>query len=100
MKRFIAIGIALNLFSCVSGPRPIQDLAIARAAIEAARLVEAPRHSPSHLKLAEDFYLQGQKHMEARDYSRARRAFAESRKSAERAENTARVQRQKLGEDF
>ncbi|MBS1971380.1 MAG: DUF4398 domain-containing protein [Bdellovibrionales bacterium] len=86
------------LVSCQTVPQPIEEYTLARAAIEAARAVQAPRHSPGYWHQADEAYRQGRLYYKDRDYAQARDAFIKARIAAERAENSARLIRQKTGD--
>jgi hypothetical protein len=84
--------------SCQSVPQPVEEYTLARAAIEAARAVQAPRHSPGYWHQADEAYRQGRLLYKDRDYTKAREAFIKARIAAEKAENSARLIRQKTGD--
>lgn len=86
------------LLSCQSVPKPTEEYSLARAAIEAARAVQAPRHSPGYWHQADEAYRQGRLSYKDRDYLKAREFFIRARMAAEKAENSARVIRQKTGD--
>lgn len=89
---------ALALSGCVTAPAPIEDYALARAALEAAKAVESARHAPGYWSQAEEAYRQAKILFDDRDYEEARLQFVRARISAEKAENSARWIRQKNGE--
>ncbi|MEK6774944.1 MAG: DUF4398 domain-containing protein [Bdellovibrionota bacterium] len=84
--------------SCQSVPMPLDDYALARSALDAARNVQAPRHSPGHWHQAENAYRKGQIYYRDQDWEKAKENFLKARLSAEKAENAARLIRQKTGE--
>lgn len=88
----------LQLAGCVTTPPPIEDYTLARAALEAARAVEAARFSAGNLQQAEELYRKGQILYEEREYVAAREQFLKARLAAEKAENSTRLLRQKTGE--
>lgn len=90
--------ISTVLSSCVTVPPPVDDYALARAAMEAAQSVQAPRHSPGYWHQADDAYRRGQLYYRDQNWSRAKTEFIKARIAAEKAENSARVIRQKTGE--
>jgi len=94
----VLLVLLMFLVSCQTVPMPIEDYAIARAALEAARSVQAPRHSPGHWHQAENAYRQGQIFYREQDWEQAKESFLKARISAEKAENSARLIRQKTGE--
>lgn len=87
-----------GLVSCQTVAVPIEDYSLARAALEAARAVQAARHSPGYWHQAEDAYRKGRIYFEDRDYSKAKEQFIRARQSAERAENSSRLIRQRTGD--
>lgn len=89
---------SLALIGCQSMPPPIEEYAIARAAIDAAKSVQAPRHSPGFWHQAEEAYRKGRLLYAERDWSGAKSEFLKSRVAAEKAENSARLIRQKSGD--
>lgn len=84
--------------SCQSVPLPLEEYSLARAAIESARAVQAPRHSPGYWHQADEAYRQGRLSYKDRDYLKARKSFIRARIAAEKAENSARLIRQKTGD--
>lgn len=86
------------ILGCQTVPAPIEDYSLARAAIDAARSVQAPRHSPGYWHQAESAYRKGRLYYEDRDYAKAKEQFIKARISAERAENSARLIRQRTGD--
>lgn len=100
MRGFVVLAatILTLLASCQTVPQPIEEYTLARAAIEAARAVQAPRHSPGYWHQADEAYRQGRLFYKDRDFARARAEFVKARIAAERAENSARLIRQKTGD--
>lgn len=66
--------------------------------MDAARAVESARYSPGHWHQAEEAYRRAQVFVKERDFEKARVEFVKARTSAEKAENSARVIRQRNGE--
>lgn len=99
VKTFVILLLwVTQLIGCVTAPAPIEDYTIARAAIEAAKAVEASRYSPGYWHQAEESYRRAQALMEEREYEDAKEEFTKARLAAEKAENSARLIRQKNGE--
>ncbi len=99
MQRFlIGIFIFLSLLGCQTVPAPLEDYSLARAALEAARVVQAARHSPGYWHQAEESYRKGRIYFDDRDYQKAKEQFVKARIAAERSENSARLIRQKTGD--
>ena len=86
------------IVGCQSVPAPIEEYALARAAIDAARSVQAAHHSSGYWHQAEEAYRKGRLFYEDRDYGKAKEQFVRARIAAERAENSARLIRQKTGD--
>lgn len=97
-RLFIGILFFTVIVSCQTVPAPIEDYSLARAALDAARSVQAARHSPGYWHQAEQAYRKGRIYFEDRDYSKAKEQFIRARMSAEKAENSARLIRQKTGD--
>lgn len=97
-RLFIGILFFTVIVSCQTVPAPIEDYSLARAALDAARSVQAARHSPGYWHQAEEAYRKGRIYFEDRDYSKAKDQFVRARISAEKAENSARLIRQKTGD--
>lgn len=66
--------------------------------MDAARAVQAARHSPGYWHQAEEAYRKGRIYFEDRDFAKAKIQFNRARVAAERAENSARLIRQRTGE--
>ena len=94
----LAITLVMLFLGCQTLPQPVEEYSLARAAIDAARAVQAPRHSPGYWHQADEAYRQGRLLYKDRDFNRAREAFIKARIAAERAENSARLIRQKTGD--
>jgi hypothetical protein len=94
----VAITLVMLSLSCQSTPQPVEEYTLARAAMDAARAVQAPRHSPGYWHQADEAYRQGRLFFKDRDFSKAREAFLRAKLAAEKAENSARLIRQKTGD--
>jgi hypothetical protein len=90
--------LLLFVAGCQTLPAPIDDYALARAAMDAARSVQGARHSPGYWHQAEEAYRRARILYKDREYSEAKEEFIKSRVAAERAENSARLIRQKSGD--
>ena len=96
---FLLAGFLLShLAGCVTAPPPMEDYVLAEAAINAAKKVEASRHSAGYFRKAELAYKKAQQLLEEREYQAAQDEFRKAREAAERAENSARLIRFKNGE--
>lgn len=100
MRGFVVLAVTMLAFlaSCQTVPQPLEEYTLARAAIDAARAVQAPRHSPGYWHQADEAYRQGRLYYKDRDFQQAREAFIKARIAAEKAENSARLIRQKTGD--
>ncbi len=83
---------------CQTGPMPLDEYSFARAAIEAARDVQAPRHSPGFWHQAEEAYRKARLLYKDKRWDEARTEFIKARVAAEKAENAARLVRQRTGD--
>lgn len=99
LSRLILAGIALTAaLSCQSVPQPLEEYTLARAAIDAAKSVQAARHSPGYWHQAEEAYRRGRTFYADHEWKEARDEFVRARIAAEKAENSARLIRQKTGD--
>ncbi len=98
MRALFVILLFLSLVRCQTIPPPLDEYSIARAAMDAARAVQAARHSPGYWHQAEEAYLKARVLYRDRDYEAAREEFIRTRVAAEKAENSARLIRQKSGD--
>ncbi len=97
-KCFTCLALTLGISSCQTVPAPLEEYTLARAAMDAARNVQAPRHSPGYWSQADQAYRQGQEDYRDHSWSKAKEEFIKARSAAEKAENSARLIRQKTGE--
>jgi hypothetical protein len=95
---FIAVFLVMGLGACVTMPPPIEDYALAKAALDAAKAVEAARFSSGFFHRAELSYKKAVSLFEDREYEQAQEEFRRARDAAEKAENSARLLRFKNGE--
>ena len=105
MKRITHLIVAVFLFTaigcvtgCVTGPPPIEEWLMAKTAMDAAKAVDAQKHSPGNWHQAEEAYRRAQILFRDREHPDAKEMFIRARLAAERAENAARLIRQKSGE--
>lgn len=96
-KVLIAAGIFFFV-GCVTFPPPIEEYTLADAAIKAARNVQAVRYSPGYWHQAEELFRQARILYREREYEQAKDLFGQARLAAEKAENSARLLRQKNGD--
>ncbi len=71
---------------------------MARAALEAARDVQAARLSPGFWHQAEEAYRKGRLLYQDSRWDEARIEFMRAKQAAEKAENSARLNRQRTGD--
>jgi hypothetical protein len=83
---------------CVTAAPPLEEYALAKAAIDAAKSVDAARYSAGFFHKAELAYKKALQHYEDREYPEAQDQFRKARDAAEHAENSARLIRFKSGE--
>ena len=99
ISRAVAIFLCSFAFSsCVLPPAPVEVYALARAAIDAAKAVDAARYSAGYFHKAEQTYRSAQQEFDEREYESAKEDFLRAKDYAERAENSARLIRFKNGE--
>lgn len=98
LNSLVCTGISILLSSCVTFPPPVQEYALARSAMDAARAVDAARYSPGHWGRAELAFKNAQNYYQEREYQMAQGEFINARAAAEKAENSARLIRHKNGE--
>lgn len=75
------------------------DLVLAREAYNSATEVDAAKWSPANYHKAEESFRKGMLYYKQNAFKDAVNEFKVARVYAERAENSARVQRQKSGEE-
>lgn len=94
----LLVTLVLLMAGCETGPVPVDDYAMARAAIDAAREVQAPRHAPGFWHQAEESYRKARVLYKDNRWDEARKEFIKARQAAEKAENAARLNRQRTGD--
>lgn len=94
---FFRIAVFLFIGACSSNP-PVEDYALARTALEAARDKDAARYAPNYWHRAEEAYRKGEQNFINHEYKIAEELFVEAKLFAEKAENAARLQKHKSGE--
>lgn len=83
---------------CVTVAAPIEEYALARAAMESAKAVDSARFSSGFYHRAMETYSKAEILYNDREYQDARDLFNQARIDFEKAENSAHVQRKKNGE--
>lgn len=96
-RLFILAGLFF-LVGCVNFPPPLEDYTLADTAIKAAKSVQAVRYSPGYWHQAEEYFRQARILYREREYEQAKDLFVLARQAAEKAENSARLLRQKNGD--
>lgn len=94
----LCLAAALFLASC-STARPSVELVLAREAFLSAKEVESARYAPGYYHKAEEAYRAGMQQYNDKNYGDAIEEFRAARFNAEKAENAARIQRLKSGEE-
>lgn len=102
-KKFILFFIKSLIFSatfagCATKPAPVEEYVFAKAAIEAAQLIEASRYSPGFYHQAIENFRKGEILYKKGSYAESASFFTKARIAAEKAENSARLTRHKNGE--
>lgn len=98
IKWLLFVGTIFFLSACATNTPPLEDYVLADTAIKAAKSVQAVRYASNVWHQAEEYYRQARILYKEREYVEAKELFILARKTAEKAENTARVIRQKNGE--
>lgn len=88
----------LVLSGCVTAPAPNDEFIFAKLAIDYAKSVQSVKYSPGYWHQAEEFFRQAKILYSEREYLEARALFIKARLSAEKAENSTRLLRQKNGD--
>jgi len=97
-SRLLFLTGILSFTACVVAPVPIEDYALARAALAAAKAVDAAKYSPGHFHKAETAYKRAENLLQTKETDEAQLEFINARQWAEKAENSARLIRFKNGE--
>ena len=97
-QSLIPLALIFCLSSCQTAQAPLEEYTLARAAMDAARNVQASRHSSGYWNQADQAFRQGQENYRDHNWSKAKEDFLRARTAAEKAENSARLIRQKTGE--
>lgn len=96
--RGVILVFAITMSACVHTPPPILEYTLADTAIKSAKAVQAVRYAPSLWHEAEEAFRQARILYREREYDQALELFNKARSSAEKAENSARLIRQRNGE--
>ncbi len=98
--KFFFASVGLKFLVACAGPQPIEEMALARAALDAAKDSGAPTVSPGFWHTAEDDFRKANVAMKNNDNYGAKDLFVECRELAEKAENATRLKKFKSGESF
>ncbi|MCX7978680.1 MAG: DUF4398 domain-containing protein, partial [Bdellovibrionaceae bacterium] len=85
LYRCLLLVVFLTLTACKSFPPPNEEYAFAEAAVEAARSVEAGRHSPGNWQQAQEALRRAKILYQSGNYEKAREEFVRARLAAEKA---------------
>ncbi len=99
MQGFWVLSMTLLLVGCSVNP-PVQEFTLAKTAMDAAQVAGAPKYAPALWFKAEDSYRKGEGAFKQGDFKNAKVHFDESLDFSERAENKARYDKRKSGEDL
>ena len=98
VRFFLLFCVLIGVLGCQTGPVPVDEYTLARAAMDAARDVQAPRLSPGFWHQAEEAYRKGKLLYKDSRWDEARIEFLKAKQAAEKAENSARLNRQRTGD--
>lgn len=98
MRGLLILWTSLSVLSACVGPAPVEDYALAWAAIQAAKKAEAQKVAPGYYAKAEELYRQALAEYEQRKYNDAQETFRRARQFAERAENYSVIKKVESGE--
>jgi len=93
------VGCVFILSACADKP-PVEEYTLARAAVEAAQAASANKYAPGLWYQCEENYRQGEGSFKRGEFDAAKEYFYRSQTYAEKAENKARYEKRKLGEDI
>ena len=91
----LALGVALPLLlnACASAPVPMEQMAVAEAAVQRASTASTGESAPAELRLANAKLAEARSAIKAGDTERGRRLAAEATVDAEAAEMRAQAER-------
>ena len=99
VQGLIAVFLITLAAGCAVNP-PVQEYTLARTALKAAQTSGAAKYAPGLWFKAEENYRQGENSFKKGEYEVAKNHFVESQDFSERAENKARYDKRRLGEDL
>lgn len=83
---------------CQTIEPPLEEWVLARAALDAAKSVQAPKYSSGYWHQAEESYKKARILYKEENFEDAKVEFKSARKAAEKAENSARLKRFQSGD--
>lgn len=89
----------LSLIACSTNP-PLEEYTLAKTALEAAQASGANKFAPGFWFKAEESYRLGEQKFKDGKYEESKIHFVQAQDFAEKAENKARFDRSKSGDDF
>lgn len=99
IKNIIVFFISYFLIlGCQTVEPPLEEWVLARAALDAAKSVQAAKYSPGYWHQAEESFKQARILYKEESFDEAKDEFLTARKAAEKAENSARLKRLQNGE--
>ncbi|MCB0355674.1 MAG: DUF4398 domain-containing protein [Bdellovibrionales bacterium] len=99
IKKLSAFFILVLLSAC-AGPKPAEELVLAKVALEAAKEVGAASAASGYWYRAEENYRKGQEALKSNYNYDAREFFIQAKNYAEKAENSTRLKKFKSGESY
>ena len=100
LKQSVLILFLIGFLGGCSINPPVQEYTIARTALTAAQTSGANKYAPGLWFKAEENYRQGETAFQKGKFEVAKQYFIDSQDYSERAENKARFEKRKLGEDI
>lgn len=98
IRRFVGMALIAGLAAACAHP-PVEEIASAEAALQAAREAEAPKYAPEPYGEAENLMTQTYRFNDLKDYENARTSAVETREKAEFARDLALRNRAGAAED-
>jgi len=98
LSRILLLVSVVVLWGCVTVPPPNEEYTLAKVAMDSAKAVQSARYSPGYWHQAEEYFRRAKILYAEREFEEARNFFINARLAAEKAENSARLLRQKNGD--
>ena len=99
IQKVSALFVFLLLAAC-AGPKPIEEMVLAKVALDAAREVGAVSTASGYWYQAEENYRKGKRALRDNYNYDAKEFFVQARIYAEKAENSTRLKKFKSGEGY